>query len=156
VLAVACDAVGRPGVTTAFSMVGAVFNVSLCLLLIPRFGITGAAAVILCQSLVFLPTFIWFSSRRVLSLRIGELLRRSIVRPAAAAAISAVAMLLLLPLVHGWETLVAAFVASLAVYAVAARAVGAYDAVDRGAALRSLRRPAPAAAAVGVRPADAP
>ena len=149
--AVACDAVGRPGVTTGFSLAGAVFNVSLCFVLIPRFGITGAGAVILCQSLVFLPAFIWFSSRRVLALSIGELVRRSLVRPVAAAGIAGAALVLVLPLVHGWPPLVAAFGLSLAVYAVAARAVGALDAVDRGAALRSLRRPA-----VDVRPADAP
>ncbi len=146
VLAVACDAVGRPGVTTAFSLAGAAFNVSLCVVLIPRFGITGAAAVILCQSLVSLPVFIWFASRRVLALGIRELLRRSLLRPVAAAAIAAGGMVLLLPLVGGWGTLLGAFAVSLGVYAAAARAVGAYDAVDRGAALRSLRRPGRTAA----------
>jgi O-antigen/teichoic acid export membrane protein len=149
--AVACDAVGRPGVTTAFSLAGAAFNVSLCVVLIPRFGITGAAAVILCQSLVSLPIFLWFASRRVLSLRVSDLLLRSLLRPAAAAVLASGAMLLVLPLVDGWGSLVAAIAVSLAVYGGAAKAVGAYDAIDRGAAVRSLRRPGPA---VGV--ADAP
>jgi len=149
--AVACDAVGRPGVTTAFSVAGAAFNVTLCLVLIPRYGITGAAAVILCQSLVSLPVFLWYSSRRVLAIDLAELARGSLARPAAATALAAVAMLVLAPLVAGWGALVLAVVVSAAAYLLAARTLGAWDEVDRGAALRSLRRPGPA---VGV--ADAP
>jgi O-antigen/teichoic acid export membrane protein len=144
--AVGCDAVGRPGVATAFSVAGAVFNVGLCLVLIPRYGITGAGAVILCQSLVFLPVFLWFSTRRVLRLGLGRLLTRSLARPVAATALAALLMVALLPLVHGWGMLVLAGLASAAWYALVARVVGAYDAVDTGAARRSLARP-PAAVA---------
>jgi O-antigen/teichoic acid export membrane protein len=129
-------------VATVFSVVGAVFNVALCLVLIPRYGITGAGAVILCQSLVFLPVFLWFSTRRVLRIGLGSLITRSLLRPAAATALAASLMVAVLPLVHGWAMLVLAGVASAVWYALVARVVGAYDIVDTGAARRSLARPA--------------
>ena len=140
--AVACDAVGRPGVTTAFSVVGAAFNVTMCAVLIPRHGIAGASLVILIQSLVSLPIFLLYVHRRVIGLPLGELLRRSLARPVAAATLGGLVMALLLPLAGSLPALLAVLALSFVAYAALARLVGAWDPAEGAVALRAFRRTA--------------
>jgi GT2 family glycosyltransferase/O-antigen/teichoic acid export membrane protein len=141
--AVACDALGRPGVTTAFSAVGAAFNVTMCFVLIPRHGIAGASLVILLQSLVSLPIFLLYVHRRVLGLPLMDLLQ-SLARPVAAAALGAVVMLVLLPLAGSLPALLAILAISFVAYAVLARLVGAWDPAEGAVAVRAFRRQATA------------
>lgn len=143
--AVTCDAVGRPGVTTAFSIAGAVVNISLALILIPRYGLVGAASVILVHASVSLPVFLTFVHRRVVRLPISALLRRSLMRPIAAVALGSVPMIVLAPLAGGLVSLVLVVGFCLAAYVGFAIAVGAYDPVDRNVSLRAFRRRAAAA-----------
>jgi O-antigen/teichoic acid export membrane protein len=140
--AVACDALGRPGVTTAFSLGGAVFNVTMCALLIPRHGIAGASLVILLQGLVSLPLFLLYVHRRVLGVPLLELLRRSLARPVAAAGLAAVVMMLLLPLAGSLAALLAVLALSFVAYVALARLVGAWDPAESAVALRAFRRTA--------------
>jgi GT2 family glycosyltransferase/O-antigen/teichoic acid export membrane protein len=138
--AVACDAVGRPGVTTAFSVAAAVLNVSLSLVFIPLYGITGAAAVNLVQSLVTLPVFLVYVHRRVVGLRLAELAQRSLLRPLAASALAGAVMVAFLPVAGSLAGLALAGVVSAALYVGFALMLGAYDLTDRDVARRSLRR----------------
>jgi O-antigen/teichoic acid export membrane protein len=145
--AVACDAVGRPGVPTAFSVVGAVFNVSLSLALIPFFGIVGAAAVNLVHSLVGLPLFLLFVHRRVLRIPLRDLLRRTLARPLLAAALAWLPMVALLPLAETLAGLVLAFAVGVIAFAVAAVLVGVPAAGGGARTARAGRRAEPAVAA---------
>jgi O-antigen/teichoic acid export membrane protein len=138
--AVACDALGRPGVTTAFSIGGAAFNVTMCALLIPRHGIVGASLVILLQSLVSLPLFLLYVSRRVVGVPLGDLVVRSLARPAAAAVLGGLVMALLLPLAGSLPALLAVLALSSVSYAALARIVGAWDPAEGTAVLQALRR----------------
>jgi GT2 family glycosyltransferase/O-antigen/teichoic acid export membrane protein len=142
--AVACDAVGRPGVTTAFSAAGAAFNATMCFVLIPRHGISGASVVILLQSLVSLPLFLLYVHRRVLTLPLADLLRQSLARPVAATALGAIVMALLLPLAGSLPGLLAVLAVSFLAYTALARIVGAWDPGEGRAVSRAFRRQAPA------------
>jgi O-antigen/teichoic acid export membrane protein len=138
--AVACDALGRPGVTTAFSLGGAAFNVTMCAVLIPRHGIAGASVVILLQGLVSLPLFLLYVHRRVLGLPLAELLRRSLARPMAAASLGGVVMALLLPLAGSLPALLAVLALSFVAYVALARLLGAWNPAEGSAVVRALRR----------------
>jgi O-antigen/teichoic acid export membrane protein len=138
--AVAADSVGRPRVTTAFSVASGLLNVGLSLVLIPAFGIVGAAFAILANSLVLVPLFIVYVHRTVLDLSVGELVRRSLMRPFAAAVVSWVPMLLLARESDSLPVLLAALAAGFAAYAAATVLLSVYDAVDRDVARSYFRR----------------
>ena len=112
----------------------------LSLVLIPAFGIVGAAFAILVNSLVLVPVFIVYVHRAVLGLGVGELVRRSLVRPLGAAAVSWVPMLLLAEASDSVGLLVVGIAAGLAAFAAATFAFSVYDAVDRDVARSYFRR----------------
>ena len=130
----------RPRVTTAFSLASCLLNVGLSLVLIPAFGIVGAAFAILANSLLLVPLFIVYVHRTVLDLGVWELVRRSLVRPFAAAVVSWVPMLLLVQASESLPLLLAALAAGLAAYAGATVVFSVYDAVDRDVARSYFRR----------------
>jgi O-antigen/teichoic acid export membrane protein len=132
--AITSDSLGRPGVTASFSVVSACLNVCLSLLLIPRFGIVGAALAIAINSAALVPYFMWYVHRHVLELPIRTVVRRSIAAPAAAAALAWVPMLLLRETVDGPGTLVLALVLGFGAYFALTLAVRVYDPTDRALA----------------------
>jgi O-antigen/teichoic acid export membrane protein len=129
--AIASDSVGRPGVTTSFSVASAALNVSLSVVLIPRFGIAGAAAAIAINSIVLVPYFVYYVHRKVLGIPLRRVLRESLAAPAAAVALSWIAMVLLRQTVHGLPSLALALALSLAVFLGLTPLVRVYDATDR-------------------------
>jgi O-antigen/teichoic acid export membrane protein len=138
--AITSDSLGRPGVTTAFSVASAVANVTLSLLLIPPFGILGAALAIAINSATNIPAIVWYVHRRVIDLPVRTMVRASVAAPLAAAAVAWIPMLLLRRLVEGPATLALALCLGFAVYLVATVAVGVYDATDRAVVRASLAR----------------
>jgi O-antigen/teichoic acid export membrane protein len=149
--AIASDAVGRPRVTTAFSVASAVLNVALSVLLIPPFGIVGASLAILVNSLVLVPLFIHYVHRKVLDLSSGELARRSVVRPGAAMALSWVPMALLASATGSLLGLFLAVGLSLAVYVLLSILLGVYDERDKRLAREYATRAGVGFAALRVR-----
>ena len=138
--AITSDSLGRPGVTTAFSVVSACFNVALSLLLIPRYGIVGAALAIAINSAVLVPVFLWYVHRRVLDLPIRTVAARSIAAPAVAAALALVPMFALRQTVDSRPTLALALLLGFAAYLVLTLVVQVYDATDRAVARAYLAR----------------
>jgi O-antigen/teichoic acid export membrane protein len=138
--AITSDSLGRPGVTAAFSVASAALNVCLSLLLIPRFGILGAALAITINSVVLVPYFLLYVHRHVLAVPVALVVRRSIAGPLAAAALSWVPMLMLRGLVNGPATLVLALVLGFCAYLVMTLVVRVYDATDREVARAYLAR----------------
>lgn len=143
--AVACDSLGRPGITTAFSIASAVLNVALALALIPSLEGLGAGLAVLVNSVLLVPMFLGYVHRRVLRLSLADLVRRSLVRPAAATALVIPAAWIL----RGWADtlpmLILALGAAIILYLAVTFAVGAYDATDRALVVlprrKRLRRP---------------
>jgi O-antigen/teichoic acid export membrane protein len=138
--AITSDSLGRPGVTASFSVASACLNVCLSLLLIPRFGILGAALAIAINSAALVPYFIWYVHRHVLELPVWTVVRRSIASPAIAAVLSWVPMLLLRELVDGPATLILALVLGFGAYLALTLAVRVYDSTDLALARGLLAR----------------
>jgi O-antigen/teichoic acid export membrane protein len=129
--AITSDSLGRPGVTAGFSVASAALNVTLSLVLIPLYGILGAALAIAINSAALVPYFLWYVHRHVLDLPVATVLRRSLAAPAAAAVLSWPVLLGLRATVAGPVTLVLALGLGLAAYFALTLAVRVYDATDR-------------------------
>ncbi|HET8606462.1 MAG TPA: flippase [Gaiellaceae bacterium] len=138
--AIASDSLGRPGVTTSFSVLSACLNVALSLALIPRFGIVGSAVAIAVNSATLVPAFVWYVHRHVLELPLRAVLRRSIAAPAVAAALALAPMLLLRETVRGPASLALALALGFAAYLALTVAVRAYDETDRALVRAYLAR----------------
>ena len=147
--ALACDSMGRPRVTTAFSVLSGVLNISLSLVLIPRFGILGASFAILINSLVLVPIFVVYVHRRVLGTPVRTLLSQAILRPVGAAAAAVGALLCLLQVVRGPATLVLAAAAALVFYGATCFALRLFDAAELAALRGRLGGLAPGASTTG-------
>jgi len=147
--ALACDSMGRPRVTSAFSVLSGVLNISLSLVLIPRFGILGASFAILINSVVLVPIFIVYVHRRVLGIPIRTLLSQAILRPVGAAAVVVGALLCLLQVVRGPATLALAAAAALVFYGATCFAFRLFDAAELAALRGRLGALAPGASTTG-------
>jgi O-antigen/teichoic acid export membrane protein len=137
--ALACDAVGRPRVTTAFSLASAALNVALSIVLIPTHGILGASFAILVNSALVAPVFLLYVHRRVVPLPLRELVTKSLARPLLAAVASWPAMALLLLVATSLPMLLLALVLGFVAFVVATIALSVYDATDRQVVGASLR-----------------
>lgn len=60
-------AAGRPGIATLFNVAIAAINIAAVVLLVPHYGVVGAALAYLIST-VTVPGFIWYVERRVLEL----------------------------------------------------------------------------------------
>jgi len=80
-------ALGRPGIPAFFSAIGAVLNLGLALLLIPRYGISGPALALLGGGIAVTPAFIHRVNRKVLNVGSLSLLWVSYAKPFLAAAL---------------------------------------------------------------------
>jgi O-antigen/teichoic acid export membrane protein len=136
--AVACDSVGRPRVTTAFSVLSTALNLAVSVALIPAYGAVGAAIAVLVNSVLLVPVFLVYVHRRVLRTSVVPLLRRSLLRPMLSTLIALGPAVLALQL-----GAVAAAVATLAAYVLAAVVVGVFDATDKAMLRAQFRRTRP-------------
>jgi O-antigen/teichoic acid export membrane protein len=112
-----CEAMGKPEINNSFAVASAIIHIPLVLLLVPRFGITGAAIALFLNSATQTVIFIIYASRTLFHVSLGELLRETFVRPLAAAAITAaLAYFAVKPLIQNRLTLVLALVLLPIVY----------------------------------------
>jgi O-antigen/teichoic acid export membrane protein len=81
---IAVDALGRPGIQTAFYGISCVTNFVLIVLLTPVYGITGAAAAFLLNTVVQNGLFMIYVSRRVVQVSLLHVLHAGYGRPAVA------------------------------------------------------------------------
>jgi O-antigen/teichoic acid export membrane protein len=135
---VACDSIGRPRVTTAFSVLSTVLNLALTVALIPAYGAVGAAVAVLVNSVLLVPVFVVYVHRRVLMTSVTALLRRSLLRPVLSTALAAGPAVLAVQL-----GAVAAAVSAIATYILAAFVVGVFDATDKAMLRAQIRRTRP-------------
>ena len=115
-------AAGRQRFITVAFLIGTAFNIVSNLVLIPRYGLLGAAATTVLSELVLLGPFLWEIRRHAGPLPLGRLLLRPTV--------AALAMgLLLLPL-RSWSMFLLAPM-GLLIYAIALLLLGTFDEEDR-------------------------
>jgi O-antigen/teichoic acid export membrane protein len=127
---------GRPQISAAFNVLTAAINLVLILILIPRYGLIGAAAAYLAST-VTVPAFIVFVERRLLEFKSSPwpslLARLSIVATG-----QALTCLLLRPLITGLPQLLVVLVLSVAAAAVLAVVTGYLTPQDRATFRRLL------------------
>lgn len=136
---------GRPGIGAAIGAVDAVLVTVLCLVLVPRVGIDGAALAILVGTGVGSVFFVALVQRGMLGLRHRDVARRALARPMLAGLGCAVLLWALRPAVTGLPALALLALAVLALYAAATYSFvldGRERAVLATASGRLLRRPA--------------
>jgi O-antigen/teichoic acid export membrane protein len=138
--AITSDSMGRPGVTASFSVASTVLNVGVSLLLIPRFGIEGAALAIVVNSVLLVPYFISYVHRHVIGISVFPMIRRSLARPALATVLSWPAMLLLRTAINDLVTLMLVLIGSFGIYILWSVVVGAYDPKERDLLRTYFRR----------------
>jgi O-antigen/teichoic acid export membrane protein len=127
---VLCEAIGRPEIPNGFSVASAIIHVPLIFILVPRFGITGAALALLLNSATQTVVFILFAATRIFRLQLAELLSQSIARPTLAALGTGAIGWLIRPAVHGRLSLVAALAGLWLLYLFLALVVGALTRAD--------------------------
>lgn len=90
------EAVGNPKIPALFGTLGAVINLASALILIPKFGIIGAAWAFLINCVLTVPIFVGVVSRKIVKISIFEVLNSSYLKPAVSALLSSVILFLLL------------------------------------------------------------
>jgi O-antigen/teichoic acid export membrane protein len=120
---------GRAKITAVYSAIAAALNVALMVVLIPRYGIVGAAVAYLVST-VTVPGFLWYVETRVLALR-GPVWPRSLGKLAVPAAVQVACCLLVLPLVGNLFELLALLVVTMPVLGAAYFGLGFSEPADR-------------------------
>ena len=113
---------GRPDVAMRFSVLNAAGTLALLALLVPRFGVVGAAAALAVTQAVLTPWFIVTANRQA-GVRGAELLRSAFAPVAIAGALAVAAWLALHGLVTSLASLLAVGAAGAAVYLAVSAAI---------------------------------
>lgn len=119
------EALGRPEVNNGFAVAGALVHVPLVLVLVPTFGITGAALALCINSATQTVVFIAFASRKLAGISARALIQSAVARSILAALPAMALGYAVRPLIHGTLALVCAFGLVFVTYAVVARVISA-------------------------------
>lgn len=93
---VVAQGIARPWISAKYSLLNGIANLVLFLVLIPRFGIVGAAAAFFASELVIAPLFVWEVNRAV-GVSFQRLLCEAYFRPLCCGVASCVALRALAP-----------------------------------------------------------
>ena len=103
-----CEALGKPEINNSFSIASAIIHIPLVLILVPRFGIIGAAIALFLNSITQTLAFVLFATYRLIGLTPWQLLRNALGRPLALACCLILTGYAARPLVHNIPTLIGA------------------------------------------------
>lgn len=120
-----CEAVGRPALPNGFAVVSALLHVPLVLALVPRFGISGAAAALLINSALQTNVFIVVALRSVIKVPVRDLVVRAVSRPLGAALLVGLVGWPLRVLAHGRLLTISLAAVLVALYLAVAVLIGA-------------------------------
>ena len=126
--------VGQAWMPAAFAFASSVISLVANLLLIPRYGINGAAFAALLPQVLVVPAFVYVVTR-MLKFSLWQLLFHAFLRPAVCAAIQLGVILAFRQYVHSLMTLAALCLASLGIFAIAS-IFGAITSEERVALFR--------------------
>lgn len=136
------DAAGHPGWTASYVTAGAVLNVVLSLILVPRVGAIGAAYALLIQNGLGGVAFMLVVHWQVLRLSVADMLRQ-LVRPVAAALVVTGFALVLSPHLHGAAEVLVALVAGAGLYLGLTWTLGVWDERERRLAWETISTAVP-------------
>ncbi|HVH63907.1 MAG TPA: flippase [Candidatus Dormibacteraeota bacterium] len=113
----ASDSTGHQRWTATFAAASAVIQLTLALVLVPRYGAIGAAAALVINTVTQGSVFVWLVQRRFLRIGAGTVFTQAVMRPLASVLGLLAIALLTLEFVHGTRTLLLAVALSGAAYA---------------------------------------
>jgi O-antigen/teichoic acid export membrane protein len=116
---------------------GAVLNIALSLILVPRVGAIGAAYALLIQNGLGGVAFMLVVHWRVLRLSVADMLRE-LIRPLGAALVVAVFAVLLSPHLHGAAEVLIALAAGAGLYLGLTWVLGVWDERERRLAWETI------------------
>ncbi|CAA9547894.1 MAG: hypothetical protein AVDCRST_MAG18-46, partial [uncultured Thermomicrobiales bacterium] len=76
-----CEALGKPEINNSFSIASALIHIPLALVLIPHFGLLGAAVALFLNSITQTVSFVLFTAYHLMCIKPWELLRDAFSRP---------------------------------------------------------------------------
>lgn len=114
----ASDATGHQRWTAGFAAASAVLQLTLALILVPRYGAIGAAAALVINTIAQALIFVWLVQRRFLRISVWTVFSQSLLRPLLAAAVLAAFAFLTLGYVHSSAMLVGVLLAGALIYLV--------------------------------------
>lgn len=120
---------GRPHIVAIYSFISAVFNVAGCFILIPRWGLLGAAWASFAGSCQV--PFFMHHLERILGIGYGEMTRVVYWRPIVAATVMLAASLFLLPMATSAARTIAMIALSEVIFGITLFLVGFLDTWDR-------------------------
>jgi O-antigen/teichoic acid export membrane protein len=132
-------ALGRPGICAFFSGVGAVVNLSVAVLFIPKWGISGPALALLVSGGLSTPLFIHRVNRKVLAVRSLSLIWTSYAKPFLAAGFLWLFFTLLASWPKNLVQLGGLVLVGSGLYVLFCLAIGAIDAVEKEMIISRLR-----------------
>ena len=138
----AAKGAGRPDIPAKVQVLQAVINVIFCLLLIPRWGINGAAVAWLIHHIVGIPVIIWITNRQVLKMPNLDFIKGGLGMPLAVGGMTPCLLIPFRSLMSSLTTLLGLFVSIGIVYAIVTY-FAVLDVKDRSSAssyLHQLRR----------------
>ncbi len=110
------DGIGKPRVNAFFSVLSALLNILLCILLIPRYGVTGAALANLAN-FVLVVLYLVTVDMRILHIGLFSFVTEIWSRPLAAALVQGLATTIIIaPFISGIGTLITGLAASVGVF----------------------------------------
>ncbi len=125
------DGIGMPGVNAKFAILSAMINIFFCFLLIPRFGLIGAALANL-SSFISIALYLITVDRIIMHIGIKSIARDIWMKPLAMGVIQAITLYYLLtPLVRGKVSLILVLIASLAIYYLVSFIFKVFNAEDK-------------------------
>jgi O-antigen/teichoic acid export membrane protein len=134
----ASDATGHAHWTAAFAVVSAVINVTLTLILVPRLGPIGAAYALLVTGLTNGMVFVQVVQARFLHISLLTVVRKAVIRPAAAGLVLLAYSLLLAPHLHRLRWVIGAFLLGGLLYLGCTVLFGVWDEAEKALARTTL------------------
>ena len=120
--------IGRPDVNAAFASSVAILNVTLCLILIPRWGLVGAAYANLFGVVLVVPAFLFFMEHHLLQLETRLVLRKVYLGPTMVGAVVILfGAFVIAPQVRSLGIVLVGFLLCLALYGLLALLLGIID-----------------------------
>jgi O-antigen/teichoic acid export membrane protein len=124
------DGIGKPRVNAFFAVLSALLNIVLCIMLIPRYGVNGAALAVLANCII-VALYLVTIDKKILHIGLMRFAADTWSRPIAAALVQgAVTFYLVSPFISGVVTLVSGLAVSIGIFYLAALLFKAFTEED--------------------------
>jgi O-antigen/teichoic acid export membrane protein len=128
--ALSADAFGKPYITTLFSVISAVINLIAAIVLIPRYGINGAAIAFAINIFGQLPLFLYYVNNKIIGIKVSQLFIKELLKPSIAGILLFIIYLLVYTFSHNIINTAAGIIAGGFVYIIMLLSLRTFDKND--------------------------